>query len=191
MLKSATIRFKLDSHATQEQLLRIEKEITSYFEQIPLKPEKIICRKGSVEVIIIFGAGVLLYVGDKVLGGALEEIGKIFLSWIRDKFSRSSPSDMPLDGQKLEILESEVKQVTQQSTEGLTIFSESSQRSEADMAYIFQLFDSLLKSDGEAELIVTKGIDGSSSVQTQGIKVKKFNGKITEISEFKSYKIDE
>ena len=98
---------------------------------------------------------------------------------------------MPLDGQKLEILESEVKQVTQQSTEGLTIFSESSQRSEADMVYIFQLFDSLLKSDGEAELIVTKGIDGSSSVQTQGIKVKKFNGKITEISEFKSYKIDE
>lgn len=214
MLRSATISFKLDSNATQEQLLLIKEEITSYFQKTSLKPQEIICRKGSVEVIIVFVGQALLYVGDKVFGGALEDVGRMFLSWIRDKFALSPQSNMPLDDQKMEMLKGHVNQLTQQSIEGLTvpeiiintndmneqvtqqstkglIVPETSQSSETDVANTFKLFDSILKSDGEAAFTFTKQIDGSPYKQVQGVKVTKGGGKILEISEFKSYKLDE
>lgn len=195
MLKSVILRFKLSSDATQEELSLIREEIISFFKQTSLKPEEVICRKGSIEVIIILGAGAL-YVADKILGGALEEIGKIFVSWIKEKFGSSSQSNIPLDDKNVEILENGVKEVIEQSKEGLDVLpaSKLSPQSEPSLD-IFQLFNSHLQSDGEALIIFkseTKGI-GFIKTNEKGVKGVKKGGKITEIQSFNSdfYKFDE
>ena len=190
MLKSVILRFKLSSEVTQEELSLIREEIISFFEQTFLKPEEVICRKGSIEIIIIFGTGAL-YIADKIFGGALEEIGKIFVSWIKEKFSRSSQSNMPLDDQNAEIfLENGVKEVTTPDKEGLAIAYGYTQRSETILRSDFPLLNSILKFDGEAELATeseSEGRYGLSIVFTENkFSIMKVDGKIVEMKKSES-----
>ena len=171
MLKSVTLRFKLGSYATQEELSLIREEIICYFEKASLKPEEVICRKGSTEIMIIFAGA--LYVTDRIFAGALGNIGEIFLTWITNKFSRSPQSSMPL-------VETELRKLTKQHTEGSGIVSVPI--SETIPEHDFQLFDRILgDDDGEAEICYISesiGKNGLPVVLEGKLKILKLNGEI-------------
>jgi len=188
MINSVKIEFKLNSVATQEQLAIIREDINSFFGNISLKPQEVICRQGSVEIVIIFSAAAL-YVADKIASGALEEIGKIFVSWIKEKFGKNTKTGIPLDDNNLKEIEQGVQEVIEQSKDGLVALPELTQRPKIDPNFDLSLLDSRLKNDGTAKFsveMVTKHVDGSEDASTSGIAITKVSGKITEIQRFTS-----